>query len=123
MDMQLAKSFGQSAGCLRAAGLLRVHKIDAARLLSDIHAEVLGVVSHLFHGVLYSTEDLCGPDLWDRLGYDGARRAAGMCLAHLVECQAVPLQLHWTPSGNGPKRYLLNYVPISAAPFEGGAIS
>lgn len=123
VDMQIAKLFGQTAGGQRAAGLLRVHKIDPANLLAAVHTEVLGVLPHLIHGVLYSAEDLCGPDLWACLRYDGAKRAAGMCLGYLVECQAVPLQLHWTPSGNGPKRYLLNSAPTSAAPFEGVVIS
>jgi hypothetical protein len=110
MNTKIATYFAETPGGLRAASLLRTHKINPRALLAVIESEVLDAAPHLFHGALYSTEDLCGPELWDRLHYDGAKRAAGMCMAYLVECRAVPLMLHITASGKGPKRYKLSPV-------------
>jgi len=118
MNIEIVNSFLLTPGGERAAWLLRNHRRGPGDLLAAIETELVGVLPHLIHGVLYSTEVLCGPDLWNRLRYDGVRRAAGMCLAYLVACQVVPLQLHWTPSGKGPKRYMLKVAPTFATTVE-----
>lgn len=106
-------AFLNTAGGQRAAGLMRTHKMSLSEVLVAVEAAIWDVHPVLMSGALYSTEELCGPELWDRLRFDGARRVAGMCLAFLVECHAVPLVMHWTPSGKGPKRYLLDSTRIS----------
>lgn len=113
-------AFLDTAAGQRAVGLMRTHKMSLSEVLEAVEAAVSDVLPVLMHNALYSAEQLCGPELWDRLRFDGARRVAGMCLAFLVECQAVPLVVHWTSSGNGPKRYLLDSTWVSVNSFGGG---
>ena len=52
----------------------------------------------------YLARDLCSALGWQ--GWPKRRQVcAGICLSYLVERQAVPLQLHRTRSGRGPRRY------------------
>ena len=71
-----------------------------------VHSEVAWALPHLMEGGKYTTEQLCGPDMWAPW-FTVEHRIAGMCVAYLVKVGAIPLVLHLTRSGKGKKRYCL----------------
>jgi hypothetical protein len=99
--------FEASAGGSRAAGLLKTHKTSLRAMYEAVALEVTDNLPGLIAGGLYLTEQLCGPDLWGSWPFVGQRRAAGMCLAFLVDNDLIPLEVHKTMSGKGPTRYKL----------------
>lgn len=100
--------FKETAGGLRAAGLVEKHKLSLEEMLLAVLSEVQERVPFLYHGALYSTEQLCGEELWAAFRHVGPRRAAGMIVVFLAECGVVPLVIHLTRSGKGPKRFVLS---------------
>jgi hypothetical protein len=74
----------------------------------EVQSAVREALPGLIDGGLYTTEQLCGPELWASYRTPGPRRAAGDCLAFLVDIGAVPLSRHITKSGTGPIRYKLS---------------
>ena len=84
------KSFPTSNRGIQARRLLASHNIAPEKLLAEIHAQIMDDRPAFVPGVLYSTEQLCGPDIWGRLKTMGPHRAAGACLGHLAEVRAVP---------------------------------
>lgn len=105
---QLMERFKETSGGQRAIGLLGRHKIALKDMMAAVLSEVNERVPVLFHGALYSTEQLCGEELWEAVRYVGPRRAAGMILVFIVETGVVPLDIHQTKSGKGPKRFVLS---------------
>jgi len=104
----LVDRFKDTPGGTRAEGLLGRHKIVVKDLMSAVFSEVNERVPVLCHDALYSTEQLCGEELWDVIRHVGLRRAAGMMIVFLVETGVVPLDVHLTKSGKGPKRFVLS---------------
>lgn len=99
--------FIASAGGKRAAGLLRTHRTSLRAMFETVYFEVADNLPGLIDGGLYTTEQLVGPDVWASWPYVGQSRAAGMCLAFLVDIGAIPLEVHKTMSGKGPMHYKL----------------
>lgn len=100
------KSFPTSNRGIQARRLLASHNIAPEKLLAEIHAQIMDDRPAFVPGVLYSTEQLCGPDIWGRLKTMGPHRAAGACLGHLAEVRAVPFAL-FTPPNVYPLEFLL----------------
>ena len=98
--------FMKSSSGHRAAALLRASNIRPAQLYDAVHAAVVEHLPYLDDCRRYTTEELCGSELWSQW-HIAAVRVAGMCLAHLVKVGSVPLALHYTRSGKGKKRYYL----------------
>ena len=92
----------------RTRALLRSHKVTPEKMLMEVESAVREALPGLIHGGLYTTEQLCGPELWATYRTAGPRRAAGNCMAFLADIGAVPLTLHITKSGKGPNRYVLS---------------
>jgi hypothetical protein len=105
-NFQYATFVASPAGA-RAAGLLRTHRTPLLAMFEVVRLEVTDNLPGLIEGGLYSTEQLVGPEVWAAWPFYGQRRAGGMCLAFLVDIGAIPLELHKTLSGKGPKRYKL----------------
>jgi len=59
-------------------------------LVEAVHLAVTESLPGLLRDASYTTEMLCGPDLWSQWT-DGERRSAGICLAGLVEAGLLPL--------------------------------
>jgi hypothetical protein len=75
------------------------------KLYDDVHNEVKSALPYLVPGERYTTEQLCGPELWQRLS-PVARRKAGGCLALLVANGRIGLV--FAPSKQKwPRRYQL----------------
>ena len=85
--------------------LLARRKIKPEVVLQLILETVQQVLPALQEGALYSTEDLCGPDLWAPWG-TLEHRCAGMCLTYLTEIQMLPL-VSAKPPGEYPLRFRL----------------
>lgn len=69
---------------------LIAHQYSPAKFVTDIRSAVQDVLPALKPDEIYTAEDLIDPTLWDSYT-TGIRRAAGTCLAHLVEQGALPL--------------------------------
>jgi hypothetical protein len=93
-----------SAGRCSATLSKKFSTIPPKKLWDAVHSEAVFALPHLMEGGKYTTEQLCGPEIWSPW-LTVERRIAGMCLAYLVKVGAIPLVLHLTPSGNGMKRY------------------
>jgi hypothetical protein len=100
----------------RATSLLRSHKVTPEKMFMEVESAVNEALPGLIYGALYTTEQLCGPELWAAYRTAGPRRAAGNCMAFLVDIGAVPLRQHITKSGKGLKRYVLS------TPWKPGAM-
>jgi hypothetical protein len=59
-------------------------------LVEAVHLAVTESLPGLLRDASYTTEMLCGPDLWLQWT-DGERRSAGICLSGLVEAGRLPL--------------------------------
>jgi hypothetical protein len=60
--------------------------------LRRFEQEILFIAPAVPKGVLFNTEQLCGPDYWDPLS-KWERTLAGMCMVYLVEHDRVPFEL------------------------------
>lgn len=69
---------------------LIAHQYSLAKFVTDIRSAVQDVLPVLNVGQTYTAEDLIDPVLWNSYT-PGVRRAAGTCLAHLVERGHIPL--------------------------------
>jgi len=119
---QLADRFKVTPGGVRAKALLTTHNIATGDLMHIVLEEIAERIPALRAGVLYKSKQLCGQELWSAFIYDGIRRAVGMCVAYLVNSGALPLKLHVTKSGKGPKRYLMDSTRLSVTSL-GEAVS
>lgn len=110
MNSSIFETFKKTPAGRRATTLLRASSLASAQLFNAVHAAVVEHLPYLDDGRRYTTEELCGPELWSTW-FTAERRVAGMCLAHLVKVDSVPLTLHYTRSGKGKKRYHLSPEP------------
>ena len=106
MSFVSQSEFEESASGRRVRQVLSKRKTLPVHILRQVRDAVLDVIPHLTPGHRYTTEDLCGPELWASWA-PGERISAGVCLSYLVSNRKVPLMLHTTPSGTGTKRYFL----------------
>ena len=107
MDMTIFEAFLVSRGGVRADGLSRGSGTPLEKVFEFVGDEVTSKLGVLDPNRRYTTKQLCLPDLWAALPLPSQRRSAGMCLKFLVAAGALPLVLHKTKSGKGPKRYCL----------------
>jgi hypothetical protein len=75
----------------RAQSLLNPHGVTATQLLAQIQSCVMESISGMTADGIYTTKDFWDLGCWDDLPV-GKRRAAGCCLAHLVQTGAIPLE-------------------------------
>lgn len=96
--------FETSAGGRLAATLLRDHAVKPEQIFATVLAEVTQRLPCLDDDYRYTTEQLCGPDIW-ATWFTAERRAAGMCVAYLAKKPDVALYKHHTQSGAGKAKY------------------
>lgn len=104
------ENFACTSAGRRAATLLRDHKVKPEQIFAMVLAEVTQSLPHLEEGGRYTTEMLCGPDIWDAW-FESEGSVAGMCLAYLVRNRVVQLFRHVTPSGKGKAKYRTTAPP------------
>jgi hypothetical protein len=97
--------FRNSASGRRVCQVLANRKIKPEMFLQLILDTVEDIRPALHEDATYSTEILCGPDLWEHWGI-AERRCAGICLAYLIEIQMLPLE-QAKPAGKYPLRFRL----------------
>lgn len=86
----------------RCASLLDERELTV--MLVEVLRAASAAAFALRSGKPYLARELCGDLGWH--GWPKRRQVcAGICLSYLVEREAVPLQLHLTRSGRGPRRY------------------
>ncbi len=90
----------------RVTTLLRKQQRDLGPFIQEIHEEIADIAKVLVPEASYTTKALCGDLLWDSYSI-GVRRAAGICLAHIVKTGELPLRLA-TKEGVYPHRYRLS---------------
>jgi hypothetical protein len=98
------EDFAGTPGGRRAAAVLRKHKATPDEIFAMVLAQVTEVLPILEEGGRYTTEMLCGPDIW-ATWFTAERRVAGMCAAYFVNRKVVKLYKHLTPSGKGKAKY------------------
>ena len=96
--------FASTSAGRRAATLLSDRKVKPAQIFATVLAEVTKRLPFLEDGSKYTTEMLCGPDIWANW-YTVEGRVAGMCVAYIVKKRMVELFRHYTPSGSGKAYY------------------
>ena len=97
--------FMDSASGRRVRQVIAKARMKPAKLVHVVLEEVQSILPGLEANVSYSTEDLCGPDLWISW-LTGERRSAGMCLRYLIENDHLPLELA-SPKGKYPLMFRL----------------
>ena len=60
--------------------------------------------SYLNASKKYKARELCNEGIWLQLTKSEIT-SAGICLAYFADAGALPLRMHKTPSGKGPKSY------------------
>lgn len=55
----------------------------------------------------HRARELCNVEIWRQLAWSESC-CAGMCLAFLADAGVLPLRMHRTASGKGPKSYWIN---------------
>ena len=75
------------------------------------------------HGYNFTTEQMCGADVWLHWKGNAAAIAAGMCMAHLVNIKAIGLVPHRTPSGKGSCKYRLPPADDQCVLGEGNSMN
>ena len=97
--------FMDSASGRQVRQVITKGRMKPAELVQIVLEEVQEILPGLVADATYSTEDLCGPDLWtDWL--TGERRSAGMCIRYLIETGHLPLELA-SPKGKYPLMFRL----------------
>lgn len=114
----MKKSYFEDFACTsagrRAASLLRDRKVKPEQIFARVLAEVTQILPHLDEDRRYTTEMLCGPDLW-ATWFTAERRVAGMCVAYLAKKPDVALYKHHTQSGAGKAKYRTTPPPEPVA--------
>lgn len=120
MKASIFEAFSKTSAGRRSATLLKKYSVNPLKQLWDaVHSEAVWALPHLMEGSKYTTEQLCGPDIWSPW-CTVERRVAGMCLAYLVKVGAIPLVLHLTPSGTSNKSYRLPSMKAGVATLPSG---
>lgn len=104
--MQIDRNhFIASASGRRVRQVITKGRLKPTELVQIVLEEVQDILPGLVADATYSTEDLCGPDVWtDWL--TGERRGAGMCIRYLIETDHLPLELA-SPKGKYPLMFRL----------------
>lgn len=105
-NKSLYKLFRQHPKFNRFSGLLAVHGVSREKVCMAVYANVLEVIDGLLPGAKYTTEQLCGPELWGNWPTHGQHRAMGIALSMLVEMGVLPL-VCVTPDHINNKKYSL----------------
>lgn len=88
---------------------------DAMELLKTVYSWAKRNLPSLNPSRMHLGRDVCGLHNWNTMKGKGSRRNyAGMCLAFLVDAEALPLRMHRTKSGKGPKKYWVHIAEHSA---------
>jgi hypothetical protein len=95
--------------------LLFTHEVKPEQIFAMVLAEVTQNLPHLEEGGRYTTEMLCGPDIWKKW-YEAEGSVAGKCLAFLVRKKEVKLYKHLTRSGKGKAKYRITLPPEPVGP-------
>ena len=74
-------------------------------LYKSVLREAVAMIPGMGRGVSYTTEQICGKELWGRFDR-GARIMAGRCMVQIVKCDALNLKVAKT-AHEYPKRYEL----------------
>lgn len=83
----------------------------ARQLLQWVYASCDGHLPSLSHSCMHLARDACGIDNWKSLPQRMSfLSCAGICLAFLVTRKALPLRMHTTRSGKGPRKYWVQYT-------------
>jgi hypothetical protein len=98
------EDFARTSAGRRAATLLLTHVVKPDEIFATVLAQLTEILPILEEHGRYTTEDLCGPDLWANW-FTAERRVAGMCVAYLAKKPDVALYKHITPSGKGKAKY------------------
>ena len=98
--------FEASASGRRVCQVLTKGRMAPESFLHLVLQAVVEILPALQANVTYSTEDLCGPELWVHW-LTGERRSAGMCIRYLIENHELPLALV-SRAGKYPLRFCLN---------------
>jgi hypothetical protein len=105
-NTEVIKQFERHPTYCRLAGLLALHDVSPEQVLCAVYVTVMESIDGLVTGKKYTTEDLCGPEVWEALPTDGLHRAMGICLSFLVAAELVPLVCS-SPAHRRNKRYTL----------------
>lgn len=85
--------------CITSLGQVR-----SPALLELVFTCVANELSSLNATKKYKARELCNEGIWLQLAKSEIT-CAGICLAFLADAGALPLRMHRTPSGKGPKSY------------------
>jgi hypothetical protein len=105
-NIELIQRFKSCPTYNRFAGLLAPHDVSPEQVLCAVYVAVMESIDGLVSGGKYTTEDLCGPEVWWAWSTDGLHRAMGICLSFLVAAELVPL-ICTSPAHIPNKRYSL----------------
>jgi len=105
-NIELIKQFKSYPTYNRFVGLLAPHRVSPSLVLNAVYAAVMESVGGMIPGAKYSTEELCGDEVWWAWPSVGQRRAMGICLSFLVAQELVPL-ICSSPAHVSNKRYSL----------------
>ena len=86
----------------------------AQQLLQWVYAACIGNLPSLSNSCMHLARDVCGIDNWKTLPSVSTRSCAGICLAFLVTRESLPLRMHKTRSGKGPRKYLIQHARLAA---------
>lgn len=93
MSAELAWTrFTNHSSYRRYRSLIKYELPGARAVFMLIYSEIQSVVSQLIPNASYTTEILCGPEIWRRFPADGQHRALGIALSAMVEMGFVPLR-------------------------------
>ena len=90
---------GRGKRCMASLGEIR-----APALLELVFTCVANELASLDAAKRYRARELCNEGIWLQLAKSEIT-CAGICLAFLADAGALPLRMHRTPSGKGPKSY------------------
>jgi len=95
----------------RAKTMLEDHAVKPQQVFATVLAEVTQALPYLEESGRYTTEMLCGPDIWANW-LTAESRVAGMCLVYMVRRRMVELFRHRTPSGGGKAKFRTTPSPV-----------
>ena len=104
MNNKTFETFRSSPAGRKAQSLLNTRNLPLRDLFDEVFTQVMESVPYIADEEKCTTEQLCGPEMWETLGI-GPQRAAGMCLAYMVAERLVPLFAHYANSGAGKNHY------------------
>lgn len=101
--------FKASPSGRRVCLLLTKKNITPEKFANSVLEAVKFILPALQKKERYSTEELCGPNLWGQW-QTAEHRCAGMCLTYFIENQMLPLESA-KPAGKYPLRFRLKTLP------------